>query len=126
MKKIYYINKICIIKEEFTKYRANNLMKSIELSYIDKYKKYYFNFINIFQELDNKIGNEINDSNDYILNRIHEDHFGLGMYIRNNFIYKKMNSDVETIFGRTNEDNISTEILNGYRFYKLRLFDIFK
>lgn len=101
-------------------------MKSIELSYIDKYKKYYFNFINIFQELDNKIGNEINDSNDYILNRIHEDHFGLGMYIRNNFIYKKMNSDVETIFGRTNEDNISTEILNGYRFYKLRLFDIFK
>jgi len=131
LQKINYINKICNINNEITKYKAIKLMEPIYLEYIINYNNYYENFINIFKDLDKNIGKEIvklKNSKEYIFNELHSDHFGLGMYIRNHYIFKK-NHDVKYIFGSIAKliaDDISTEILNGYRFYKLGIFEIFK
>jgi hypothetical protein len=129
--KINFINNICKINDKIEKHKAIKLIEPISIENIINYKKFYENYINLFKDLDNNIAKEIDklkNPKEYIWNELHNDHFGFGLYIRNNYIYK-MNYNVKYIFGeyaRAFADAISSNILNGYRFYKLGIFDIFK
>ena len=128
LSKIYYVYKICKIKNEITKYKAIKLMGDLYYECINRYKMYFTNYINIFCDLDKNVSEEISNSDIYIFEKLHRDHFGLGMYVRNKYVYTK-NEDVMTIFGSQGicfADWISTDILNGYRFYKIGIFDIFR
>jgi hypothetical protein len=131
LRKINFINNICKINDKIKKHKAIKLIGPISIENIITYKKFYEKYLNLFIDLDNNMAKEIDklkDSKEYICNELQNDHFGLGLYIRNNYIYK-MNYNVEYIFGeyaRIFADDISSNVLNGYRFYKLGIFDIFK
>ena len=131
LRKINYINKLCNENNEISKHKAIKLMEPIYIEYFIRYSKFYENFIDLFKDLDKNIGSKIEklkDSKKYICDNLHDDHFGIGMYIRNHYIFKR-NYNVKYIFGSEAKlfpDDISSEILNGYRFYKLGIFEIFK
>ena len=126
IKKLILMNKIPIDQ-------VNKIINDCDFDYIIKYTLYYNNFMNIFLDLDKTIGREIDqlpDPENYIQEILHGDHFGLGLYIRNQYLYTKdKNKDINNIFdhyGNIDADHNSTIILYGYRFFKMGIFKIFK
>ena len=113
--------------------QVNKIINDCNFDYIIKYTLYYNNFMNIFLGLEKNIGREIDqlpDPENYIQERLQDDHFGLGLYVRNQYLHTKdKNKDINIIFdyySNIDADYISTMILYGYRFFKMGIFKIFK
>ena len=137
LKKNMIIEKIRIVKNyTFTIRQINSMLENLNNSDIEKFNKYYYNFINIFSEIDKHIDSDSIiriTSAEYQSKYSTVEHFGLGMVIRNEYIYKNLDKNVENIFYNKNDseylppepDDISAIILIGYRYYKLGIFNVF-
>jgi hypothetical protein len=132
LEKNRYVEPIKKLNNSLTLKQIKDLLKEMDNRYIKMFRLYYDNFISLFIELDKNIKQET-------VNRIIEenykkkyfpiDHFFLGMYIRNEYIFKK-NDNVNVIFSKEkyyfDDDSKSTIIIFGYRYYKLGIFNIFE
>jgi hypothetical protein len=138
-KKEYYIKSI--YKEKLKTLNINiekSLLKKIfakiNLEEINTFKNYYYNFINIFIDIDKHFTEDVLEKlislNNIKENRGLDNLIGLGLFIRNKYILPKDNQDIIKIFsksdGYNHDDSKSNLILMGYRYYKIGIFKVFE
>ena len=127
--KVRYYDKIKVLRNDLNKEEIMYLINEIRFRDINIFNEYYSIFINFFKELDRQIENDIPewlftiklDPRMVSINNL----MGIGLFIRNNYIHnKKINKTLRDLF--FDPDSLSSIILNGYRYFKIGIFEIFK
>ena len=124
-----YFEKIKYFRNDLNKEEIKYLLNEMRFENIKYFIEKYDLFIKYFKEIDEEFkGN----NPDWIFNikldrRIMslENLMGFGLYIRNKYIH---NNKIDKTFKEIDRDpdGLSRVILNGYRYYKIGIFEIFK
>jgi hypothetical protein len=127
--KCKYFEKIKLYRNDLKKEEIKYLLKEMEFNNIIIFIDNYDLLINIFNEIDKEIeGNTLDwiftiklERRILAINNL----IGLGLYIRNKYIH---NNKIDKMLKEKNRDpdGLSGIILNGYRYYKIGIFEIFK
>ena len=127
--KIRYYEKIKTLRGDLTKEEIMYLINEIRFEDIKIFNEYHTMFINIFKEIDKQIKDNVPewlfeiklDPRMVSISNL----MGIGLFIRNNFIHNnKIDKTIKGLF--LDPDSLSGTILDGHRYFKIGIFEIFK